>query len=51
MQGRKPTREEWKILEANDLNTREWLVQKNGNEKMQLISKESGKIITISKEI
>ena len=28
MQGRKPTRCEWSILEANNLNTKEWLVQK-----------------------
>ncbi len=50
MQGRKPTREEWKLLEANGLNTREYLVQKNGNNSMQLISKETGKVVIISKE-
>lgn len=50
MQGRKPTREEWKLLEANGLDTREYLVQKNGNDSMQLISKETGKVVIISKE-
>lgn len=49
MQGRKPTRYEWPILERNDLDTREWLVQKNGNDTMQLISKETGKVIVINK--
>ena len=50
MQGRKPTRYEWPILERNDLNTREWLVQKNGNDTMQPISKDTGKIIVINKD-
>ena len=50
MQGRKPTRYEWPILERNNLDTRKWLIQKNGNDTMQLISKETGKIIVINKD-
>lgn len=50
MQGRKPTRYEWPILEANDLNTKEWLVQKVSINEMQLINKKNGKIIVIPKK-
>jgi len=50
MQGRKPTRYEWPILEANNLNTKEWLVQKNANDYMQLVNKKTKKEIIINKE-
>lgn len=50
MQGRKPTRCEWSILEANNLNTKEWLVQKTVIKDMQLINKKTGKIIVIQKK-
>lgn len=50
MQGRKPTRYEWTILEANNLNTKEWLVQKTVIKDMQLVNKKTGKIIVIQKK-
>ena len=49
MQGRKPTRYEWPILERNNLDTREWLIQKNGNDTMQLVNKKTNKEIIINK--
>ena len=49
MRGRKPTREEWKVFEQNDLDTREWLVQKCSTTFMQLVNKKTGKVITINK--
>lgn len=42
MQGRKPYREEWKIFEQNNLNSREWLVQKVTTDTMQIVHKQSG---------
>lgn len=50
MQGKKPTYEQRKFLERNDLDTYEWLVQKDTPNFMQLVSKESGKTITIEKD-
>ena len=49
MQGRNPKRYEWPILERNNLDTRQWLVQKNANDFMQLVNRETGKIIVINK--
>lgn len=48
MQGRKPTRTEWKIFEHNNLDSREWLVQKATNEYLQIVNKQSGKEEVIS---
>lgn len=42
MQGRKPYREEWKIFEYNNLDSREWLVQKVSPDTMQIVHKQSG---------
>lgn len=47
MQGKKPTYEERKILEKNDLDTYEWLVQKHSTEFLQLVNKESGEVIRV----
>ena len=54
MQGRKPTRAEWKILESNNLDSTKWLVQKSCPTFMQLISKTKDKqgqykVITVEK--
>lgn len=43
MQGRKPTRSEWKIFENNNLDSREWLVQKVTNDYLQIVNKATGK--------
>jgi hypothetical protein len=42
MQGRKPTRSEWKIFEYNGLNSKEWLVQKATISYLQIINKKTG---------
>lgn len=42
MQGRKPYREEWKIFEQNNLDSREWLVQKVTPDNLQIVHKQSG---------
>ena len=49
MQGRKPTRTEWKIFEHNNLDSREWLVQKATNGYLQVVHKTTGeqKILNI----
>lgn len=44
MQGRKPYREEWKIFEKNNLDSREWLVQKANTWTMQIVNKETGEV-------
>ena len=44
MQGRKPYREEWKIFEQHDLNSKEWLVQKVTSWTMQIVNKETGEV-------
>jgi hypothetical protein len=51
MKGRKPTREERKTINDAGLDTWIWLVQKNTNDIMQVINKETGeeKIINKSK--
>ena len=51
MQGRKPTRTEWKIFEQNGLDSREWLVQKATNDYLQIIHKTSGEETTIPIEV
>lgn len=42
MQGRKPFREEWKIFSRNNLDSREWLVQKISNNEMYIVHKHTG---------
>jgi hypothetical protein len=46
--GRKPIRAEWKIFEQNNLDSREWLVQKVNSNYLQIINKTSGEVKTIS---
>ena len=52
MQGRNPIRAEWKIFEAHNLDSREWLVQKATNTYLQVVNKTTGKEekLTIDKE-
>ena len=50
MQGKKPSREERKILEANGLDTYTWLVQKSNIKYIQVVNKETGEIRKIDKE-
>lgn len=50
MQGRKPTREEWKLLDKNNLNSKEWLIQKNSRDTMQLIHRTTNKVVIIQKD-
>lgn len=47
--GRKPTREERKIIANAGLDTYTWLVQKNTNNEMQVINKSTGEIKVINK--
>lgn len=49
IRGRKPTREERKILERNEVDTYIWLVQSHTPYELKLIHKETGeiKIITL----
>lgn len=42
MQGRKPTRTEWKFFEYYNLDSREWLVQKATDTYLQIINKKTG---------
>ena len=51
MQGRKPTRTEWKIFEHSGLDSREWLVQKATNTFLQIINKTTGEVKTIPADI
>lgn len=52
MQGRKPTRTEWKIFEQNGLDSREWLVQKATTSYLQIINKATNeeKVIDVSED-
>lgn len=47
MQGRKPTRSEWKIFERRGLDSRDYLVQKATNNYLQVVNKATGKELTI----
>lgn len=42
MQGRKPTRSEWKIFKRNGLDSKAWLVQKATINYLQIINKKTG---------
>ena len=44
MQGRKPTRTEWKIFEQHNLDSREWFVQKATSEYLQIVNKETSEV-------
>ena len=44
MQGRKPTRAEWKCFEYHDLDSREWLVQKATDTYLQVIHRVTGEV-------
>lgn len=46
--GRKPTREERKIIAKANLDTYEWLVQKHTTTELQIISRKSSEIKIIS---
>lgn len=47
MKGRKPTREQKKILEKKGLNPYDWLVLKNPTDSLVVQHKEKGSIETI----
>ena len=49
MNGKKPTREERKVLEKHGLDTYVWLVQKNTKDWMQIINSETGEVRKIDK--
>ena len=51
MQGRKPTRAEWKIFEQSNLDSREWWVQKATTSYLQIVNKTTGEVKTISAEL
>ena len=44
MRGRKPYREEWKIFDKHNLDSREWLVQKANTWVMYIVHKETGEV-------
>lgn len=44
IRGRKPTREERKILAKNDLDTYEWLIQAHTTKEMKVIHRETGEV-------
>lgn len=44
MQGRKPTRTEWKVFEHSGLDSREWLVQKSTESYLQIIHRKTGEV-------
>ena len=44
MQGRKPTRTEWKVFEYSGLDSREWLVQKSTESYLQIIHRKTGEV-------
>ena len=47
--GRKPTREERKIIADAGLDTYEWLVQKNTTNSMQIVNRKTGEVKIIEK--
>lgn len=49
MNGKKPTREQRKIIQAAGLDTWKTLVQKDGKDYMQVINVETGKVDQIRK--
>lgn len=49
MQGKKPSYEERKILQAEGLDTYVWLVQKNSPKFIQIVNKETGEIKKLEK--
>lgn len=51
MQGKKPTREQSKILSRNNLDYKEWLVQKDRLTTMQIVHKTTKEEREISKEV
>lgn len=48
IRGKKPTREERKIIESNDLNTYMWLVKIHTTNELKLIHKDTGEIKVIT---
>lgn len=49
MQGKRPTREQRKILERNKLDTYKWLVQKDTTSQLHIINSESKEKRILSK--
>lgn len=51
MHGRKPVRTEWKLFESYGLDSREWLVQKSTDSRIQAVNRTTGeeKILDWSK--
>lgn len=49
MQGKKPTRNQRKSLEASKLDTYKWLVLKENKDSLQVTNVDTGEIKTISK--
>lgn len=46
--GKKPTREERKILEKNNIDTYSWLIKSHTTKEIKLIHRETGEIKTIT---
>ena len=44
MQGRKPTRTEWKIFEYYHMDSHEWLVQKSTDTYIQVVHRTTGEV-------
>jgi len=49
MQGKRPTREQRKVLTKNKLDTYKWLVQKDMKDSLQVVNVDSGEKKVISK--
>lgn len=51
MHGKNPTREQRKFMEKWHLNTRDWLIQKDTPELMQVVHRYSDKVKVIPKGV
>lgn len=49
MKGKKPTREQRKLLQENKLDTYKWYVQKDTPNEMQLVHADTGEIKIVKK--
>lgn len=49
IRGRKPTREERKIFNENNLDTYVWLIMKNTPTFMEVVNRDTGEVKTITK--
>lgn len=51
IRGRKPTRDERKVLEKNKLDTYVWLIQSNNPSYLQVVNRDTGEVKQLAKVV